>query len=225
MIRQQYCRRLPQHASDKRCTQRRSTHDGYQDIQKGRRYSMIIHGERVKLRPIAPADVKQLIIWSQDPEVSRFLEGDYPDDFQEAEAWYRKIKSDRQNKRWAILTKDDRLIGDVELDHIAWRSREAEMRICIGDRRFWNKGYGTDVVLTVCRHAFNDLSLNEIYLRVFTENVRAIRCYEKAGFVKEGRIRRPDPYGNVREVLLMRQTRRAFEKRYQRAAKDNNLSA
>ncbi len=186
---------------------------------------MIIQGERVKLRPIAPADVKQLIIWSQDPEVSRFLEADYPEELHEAEAWYQKIKSDRQNKRWAILTKDDHLIGDVELDHIAWRSREAEMRICIGDRRFWNKGYGTDAVLTVCRHAFMDLSLNEIYLRVFTENVRAIRCYEKAGFVKEGRIERPDPYGNVREVLLMRQTRRAFEKRYQQRTEKSDLTA
>jgi len=190
---------------------------------------MVIHGERIKLRPVTPSDLEQLILWSQDPEVNRLMDGDYPGKPQDADAWYQKLKSDRQNKRWAILTSDDQLIGDVELDHITWRSREAEMRICIGDRRYWNKGYGTDTVLTLCRHAFADLTLNQLYLRVFTENARAIRCYEKAGFVKEGRIVRPDQHGVEREVLLMRQTRRAFEQRHQESSNPanpgSNLSA
>lgn len=188
---------------------------------------MIIRGEKVKLRPIAPADLEWLTRWSQDPEVNQYLEGDYPSTPEEAEAWYRRLLSNRHNKRWAILTHDDRLIGDIELDHITWRSREAELRICIGDRAFWNQGYGTDAVYTLIRHAFCDLTLNRIYLRVFAENKRAIRCYEKVGFTAEGRIQRPDRHGTQREVLLMCHNRQAFNRSLERPSNgdDQHMSA
>jgi RimJ/RimL family protein N-acetyltransferase len=39
------------------------------------------------------------------------------------------------------------------------------------------------------RHGFCTLNLNRIFLRVFAENKRAIRTYEKVGFVHEGRLR------------------------------------
>lgn len=183
---------------------------------------MIIRGEKVKLRPIVAADVESLIRWSRDPRVNQYLEGDYPNDPETADAWFRQLMSNRHNKRWAILTHDDRLIGDIELDHITWRSREAELRICIGEPAYWNKGYGTDAVSTLLHHAFMELTLERIYLRVFTENRRAIRCYEKAGFTPEGRIQRPDRHGVNREVLLMCHTRKAFERSLGRTSNDND---
>jgi diamine N-acetyltransferase len=39
------------------------------------------------------------------------------------------------------------------------------------------------------RFGFARLGLNKIYLRVFADNPRAIRSYEKAGFVQEGYLR------------------------------------
>lgn len=165
---------------------------------------MIIRGEKVSLRPITPSDLPRLVEWSQDPEVKRHLEGDYPLNLEEASIWFRSMLSDRHNKRWAIVAADGHLIGDIELDHITWRSGEAELRICIGEKAYWDQGYGTDAVSTVCRHAFDDMQLQRVYLRVFADNPRAVRCYAKAGFRKEGRLRRPDQSGTLREIFLMR---------------------
>ncbi len=54
------------------------------------------------------------------------------------------------------------------------------------------------------KHGFDTLNLNRIYLRVFSNNVRAIRCYEKAGFVQEGRFRQAHYQdGEYWDVLVM----------------------
>ena len=45
-------------------------------------------------------------------------------------------------------------IGDIELDYIVWRSGEAELRIRIGERDCWNRGYGTESIIALLRHAF-----------------------------------------------------------------------
>lgn len=181
---------------------------------------MIIRGEKVNLRPIAPADLERMVAWSRDPELAEYMPGNYPESLEQAADWLQRILSDRHNKRWSIVTKEGNLIGDIELDQIAWRSAQAELRVCIGEKGLWNRGLGTDAVRTVIAHAFEKMGLEQIYLRVFNENVRAIRCYSKAGFRKEGRIERRDPSGRLREILLMRILRSEYERAQVREMED-----
>jgi len=54
------------------------------------------------------------------------------------------------------------------------------------------------------RHCFETLNLNRAYLRVYAENLRAKRSYEKAGFVEEGRLREAVyKHGKYDDVILM----------------------
>jgi len=168
---------------------------------------MIIRGEKVFLRPIRPSDFPKLAAWSRDREIARYVGGQYPTRLEEYAEWHRRLQSDRHSHHLAISTHDDVLIGHIELDHIAWRSGDAELRIRIGEKSFWDQGYGTDAVRTLVEYAFRSMRLSRVYLRVFTSNVRAIRCYEKVGFRKEGRLTRPGPDGRLATILLMRITR------------------
>jgi len=180
---------------------------------------MIIQGEKVKLRPLTQEDLEQVVSWSQDPTVLKYMDGDYPTNMAEATQWLQQSNADRHSKRWGIFTNNNQLIGDVELDRITWRSREAELRICIGEKSFWNQGYGTDSVQTIVQYAFEEMKLHRIYLRVFADNVRAIRCYTKAHFQKEGRVERLDQKGNRRKIYLM-----SIElKQYERAVKRESI--
>ena len=54
------------------------------------------------------------------------------------------------------------------------------------------------------RYAFEELGLNRVELETYSFNARAIRCYEKAGFRREG-IRRRALYrdGKFHDVILM----------------------
>jgi RimJ/RimL family protein N-acetyltransferase len=60
------------------------------------------------------------------------------------------------------------------------------MAMGIYDRRFWSRGFGTEALRLLLRYAFDDLALHRVDLRVIAYNVRAMRCYEKCGFVREG---------------------------------------
>lgn len=61
--------------------------------------------------------------------------------------------------------------------------------IVIGEKEYWNRGYGSDALRTLLRFAFEELNLHRVFLHVFDFNERAIRCYEKVGFRHEGRLR------------------------------------
>ena len=78
------------------------------------------------------------------------------------------------------------LIGRVELVRFDWRSLSAEVGIGIGDKTYWDKGYGTDAMRVLLRYAFMELGLHRIQLDVFSFNLRAVKSYEKAGFQLEG---------------------------------------
>lgn len=104
-----------------------------------------------------------------------------------------------------------RLIGTFAFDHIDWRNRSAEFGIMIGEKVYWNQGYGTEAVRLLAQHGFNTLNLNRIFLHVFQNNPRAIRVYEKAGFIHEGRERQAEfKDGKYIDVLVMSMLRDEF---------------
>lgn len=72
----------------------------------------------------------------------------------------------------------------------------------IGEKSYWNKGYGTEAVRLLAKHGFHTINLHRIYLRVLENNLRAIRAYEKAGFTHEGRQRQAD-YKNGMYIDLL----------------------
>lgn len=170
---------------------------------------MTVYGERVSLRPVEPGDFAAIEGW-QDPESAEYYDIYGPATLEEWPTWRRRLQSDRHKRSFAICTTDGRLIGLIELDHIAWRSGDAELRVLIGDPLYRGRGLGTDAIGALMQHAFTSLNLSRIYLRVFEENRAAIRCYQKSGFRKEGRLTRVGPDGQKRAILLMTIEKEAF---------------
>ena len=84
---------------------------------------------------------------------------------------------------------EDRKIGLIGLNGIRWVHGDAWVGIGLGERDYWGKGYGTDAMLVLQRYAFEELNLHRLSLTVFDYNQRAVRSYEKAGFIVEGRAR------------------------------------
>ena len=117
----------------------------------------------------------------------------------------------RCRMHYQILVKGE-VIGEVELDHIAWRSGEAELKIHIFDPAKRRRGFGSDAVTTLLEHAFGTMNLRRVYLRVHATNTAAVRCYEKAGFRKEGKLKRSFGGERKEEVLLMAVSRQHFSK-------------
>ncbi|MDI9420560.1 MAG: GNAT family N-acetyltransferase [Firmicutes bacterium] len=177
-----------------------------------------LHGSKVTLRPIEKADYDRIISWSQDMELMHYSDSSYPANREECESWVASARSNHYKLRFGIAL-GTKLIGDIELDQITWRRGDAELRIRIGERKLWDLGYGTDAVTALLDYAFNNLNLNRIYLKVYTDNLRAIKCYHKAGFKKEGKLTRTA--FTQREIYLMRILKHEHLARHQKLASNN----
>lgn len=91
---------------------------------------------------------------------------------------------------FAICTLSDNCtIGYIGMWVESWASGEAWVGIGIGERDYWGKGYGTDAMQVILRYAFTELNLFRVSLAALGSNARAIRSYEKCGFVREGEVR------------------------------------
>lgn len=84
---------------------------------------------------------------------------------------------------------ENTLIGFVALHSIKWSNRAATVSIGIGEPAYWGKGYGTEAMQLALAFAFRELNLYRVGLGVLAYNVRAIKSYEKVGFVHEGASR------------------------------------
>lgn len=170
----------------------------------------MIAGQRITLRAFEEDDIPALLAWAADEEIDALVEGDYPRTPDDVAAWLGERHRNPLKRHYIIDRTGRGAIGDIELDYIAWRSGEAELRIRIGERDCWDRGYGTESIIALLRHAFFDLGLRRIYLRVLAHNRRAIRCYRKCGFRAEGSIVRAGKDGLPRRIILMRVLRAEF---------------
>ena len=158
--------------------------------------STIFQGELVRLVSEDPEIfAKNFSRWGRDSEYHRLLDNDPA-----------RLVSVKTAKKWfeSDLDRDvfegcffmiqpldtDQSIGFIGLGGISWNHAETWVGIGIGERAYWGKGYGTDAMQVILRYAFTELNLHRVSLGVFEYNPRAIRSYEKAGFIHEGRTRK-----------------------------------
>lgn len=153
----------------------------------------LFRGERVRLAAPREGDAEVFALWTEDAEYLRALDTDYarPMSVEEMGKRLEQFIQDPGTVEFRMRTlEDDRLIGFVALHTIEWNNRSANLAIGIGDPEYRGKGYGSDALRAVLRYAFHEMNLERIGLNVNGNNTRAIRAYEKAGFRREGVMRR-----------------------------------
>ena len=143
------------------------------------------------LRPLRDGDVAARQALGLDPDVLRAF-GTTPDSpgprsmtRAEAEAWLAEEFADDGRLAW-VVEVDGRVVGHARLSQLRTESRRAMYGVGILDRSLWSRGYGRRITTLVLHHAFASLRLHRVALKVFSDQERAIRSYEAAGFVREG---------------------------------------
>jgi RimJ/RimL family protein N-acetyltransferase len=149
----------------------------------------MIRGAKTRLRALEREDLPHFVQWINDPETRRFMAMRYPLSMTEEEEWWEAYRERRRDPIFAIESDDGEYIGNVGLHDIDHVNRSAELGIIIGHRTYWGRGYGSDAINALLSWAFDSLNLNRVMLRVFDYNRRAIRAYEKCGFLHEGAMR------------------------------------
>jgi RimJ/RimL family protein N-acetyltransferase len=150
----------------------------------------------LRLRPWRVEDADAVLAALQDDEV-RLWNGFGEVTVEEVGVWLtrRMNWASGDHASWAVVDEDDRLVGSVSLHSVDAVQNDAE----IG---YWTvpaargRGVAATVVDAVCRWAFDALPVDRIELCHAVENVASGRVAEKAGFQREGRLRRSFRYGD-----------------------------
>ena len=152
----------------------------------------VIEEGRVFLRPIERSDAEVYQRWRSDADVTALAGFPHPLSLAQVEQRIQHMTEKQGEDGYGFLIcllADHRPIGEAMLFHLDQQNGSAELGIFIGEADEWGKGYGTDAVTAIVGFGFDALRLERIWLNVWTENARARRAYEKAGFVHEGTLR------------------------------------
>jgi RimJ/RimL family protein N-acetyltransferase len=175
-----------------------------------------IDGGKIRLREKKLSDVRNDYRWQADPELSKLDATTvlvmpfslYLIDYATA-----LHQSHANRYPLAIETLDGQHIGNCTCYDIDTKRGEAQIGIIIGNRDYWDKGYGVDAVNTMVNHIFRTTKLNRLYLKTLEWNLRAQRCFAKCGFEFFGHFHR-----NGHDFTLMELKR----KRWEQLPRDNN---
>ena len=146
------------------------------------KYFKKIVGKRIYLSPMNSEDYLKYTEWMNSDVVSKNI-GNFSSVVSIAgeKAWLENAVSEKYN--FAIVDiESDTLIGNISLMHVHEFNITAELGIFIGDENYHSKGYGSEAIMLLLDYGFNYANLNNIMLKVFSTNKRAIKAYEKCGF-------------------------------------------
>jgi RimJ/RimL family protein N-acetyltransferase len=164
----------------------------------------MLRGEHVWLRPMEKADVRGSL---DDQELAHYAGFKMPIGGEASERWFEtKMRPQLGDSVFQFVVSplgSNEDIGSCGLRSLDRTDGNAELSIFMM-RGSWGRGLGTDAVNALLDFAFGELRLERIYLHVFDYNPRAVRSYEKSGFVREAVLRRARFHrGAHHDVFLM----------------------
>jgi len=152
-------------------------------------YVKKLEGEKVIFSPIEMSEARKYMVWYNDFEIG-FFTGTQDKIITEEDEIAVLKEFSKKGYLFTILDKDTKTpIGNCGIHHINWVNRTAEIGMNIGNKSYWNKGFGTEATILLTAFAFHILNLHNVMLRVLDCNPRAIHIYEKIGFKEIGRRR------------------------------------
>lgn len=140
----------------------------------------------MRLRKLEEKDVPLICEWMKDPKVNCFFRFDAGNVTQDTvRAFVRQAQDTDENLHLACVNDGDEYLGTISLKHIDRQDSTAEYAVSF---RTAAQGTGAAAFATrsILHIAFEELGLEKVYLNVLADNARAIRFYEKMGFVREG---------------------------------------
>lgn len=154
---------------------------------------MLLTTERLVLRRFRPADAETLAAYRSDPGVARYQSWDAPYSLAKAQYAVESMASaDPTQPGWfqyaVELTAESVHIGDVGVN-LHDNRMQAEIGYTLAPRR-QGHGYATEAVRAVLEHLFRVQGLHRVSAECDARNIASARVLERAGFQREGLLRR-----------------------------------
>lgn len=147
-------------------------------------YEIIFESENILYIKINESLINDYLIMVNDPEVQKGISRKAKIYTYEQKLEWVKEKLNEDATIFSMIEKENNeYIGNVEIMKII--ENVGEIGIAITPLK-QNKHYGQEAMKSIINYALNIMNLENIDLNVHKINPRAINCYEKVGFIRDG---------------------------------------
>ena len=143
----------------------------------------------MNIRKLHEGDADRMLEWMHNQDIVknfRFESSDMNEDT--VKAFITTSLQNICNRHYAVTDDNDVYMGTVSLKNIDFENKNAEYAISLHMDAL-GKGYARFATNAILNIAFKELKLNRVYLNVLSKNIRAIKFYEKYGFIFEGEFK------------------------------------
>ena len=160
----------------------------------------------VALRPWRHSDLIALVEACRDPEIPRWTAVPSPYGEHDAREYLARAEIDRRSGRElglaVVASEDDTLLGSCGLARFDWQDRKVEVGywVAAAARR---RGVGARATALLSGWAITALGMERVELLANPVNEASQRLAERAGFTREGMLRRYRRRKGEREDLIM----------------------
>lgn len=170
----------------------------------------------VILREKQESDIPDFFRYYADPEVSKFILCEIPQNLEEATRelrYWRGVFYQNDGIYFAIADKKtNQMIGSIGLTSHNNYQRRIEISYDLA-KEHWRRGITTRAIFEVVKYAFTTLNVNRIEASVSCDNIASKNLLLKCGFVLEGLLRQHRYHrGNYVDVYFFSMLKSDFEK-------------
>jgi [ribosomal protein S5]-alanine N-acetyltransferase len=151
---------------------------------------IVLETDRVLLRQYEEEDIPSLYSIFSDSETMKYYPA--PFSYEKTVKWVRNNQERYKNDGyglWAVcLKKNGEIIGDCGLTK---QEVDGKIEVEIGyhiNKKYWSKGYGTEVAKACKEYGFNKLDLKKLICIIDPRNTPSSRVAEKIGFAVEKEV-------------------------------------
>lgn len=150
---------------------------------------MKLESERLYFKKLSLKELDgNYVSWLNDKEVCKFnshCEVEYTKEM--AIDFIKSLENDTSKVVYAVYLKENDVhIGNISLQEIDFKNKNAEIAYLFGEKQYWCQGYAKEASKILINLAFNEMNLHRLHFGTHIENTPMQRLGESLGFKKEG---------------------------------------
>ena len=148
-----------------------------------------LSGYQIQLKPMQQADIEQVRLWRNDPEVAQHMLSQDEISAEQQQAWFNKISVDKRQQHFVIFYKD-KPIGAANIKAYYQgenleNARAIEPGLYIADERYRGNIVAFSPTLLLNDYCFEVLGVQKLVAVVKASNVAALNYNLKLGYKVE----------------------------------------
>ena len=165
-------------------------------------------------RPICVDDLEQIMIWRQDPDITKWMNTDPKLTLEGQKQWLSETQQN-QNCRFWVIEVDGSPAGILDYFDLDKDAGVVHWGYYVGAREHRSMALALSLELSLYEHCFDNLGLEIVKNEVFAENVGVIRLHELCGNriveVEKDAVEKSDGFHDVVHMEITRETWKALQ--------------